>query len=123
MRRLLAACACVVWILGSAGDLLHGVMVTHVLCQEHGVVEHAPDAVHADPDHDAAPSVRSAQQSSHGEECPLECIPGSSALVPTPALGLAYVLTPAQRSPFVYQGAPRGPPLAFAPKTSPPGAT
>jgi len=123
LRRILIGWACVLWILGSGGTQLHDVMYTHIMCPEHGVLEHAPDTADVASAHDSGPSILSADKSSHGEECPFECIPSSAALVPAPAPGLAYVLKFAEPSPFVHVGAPRGPPLAYAPKTSPPIAT
>jgi hypothetical protein len=121
LRRVLIGWACVVWVVGSSGTQLHAVLYTHVICAEHGVVEHAADAAVATTSaHDEGPSVRSADESAHGEACPFDCVPSSAALIPISAPALAYVITFAETSLVPLAGAPCGPPLAYAPKTSPP---
>lgn len=123
LHRLLVGWACVVWVAGASGSQLHELLYTHVMCAEHGVLEHAPDGINASSDEDQGPSIRSADRSSHGEACPFQCIPSSAAVLPAPAAALAYVIEFVEPALIVHTAAPRGPPLAYAPKTSPPVAS
>lgn len=119
LRHLLVGLACVVWVAGASGTQLHDVLYTHVWCAEHGVVEHGSEIAVADV-HGSGPMVRSADSSSHGEACGFDGVPPAAWRLPATAPVLAYVLPLYRLSPIALAQAPRGPPLRFAPKTSPP---
>jgi hypothetical protein len=123
LRAFLVGLVGVVWAAGVGGSQLHSLLVSHVVCTEHGVVEHVPDRAEAGASSEAGPSIQSADRGAHGEDCGLNCVPNSSIdLLPAPG-AVAVVVTAAEPCVLVDAAAPRGPPLAYAPKTSPPAAS
>jgi len=120
--RLYVGLLCVLWIGGTLNIQLHDALYTHVVCADHGVVEHGTE-VHAEAaDHDGT-SITEEDASEHGEACPMQGVPSFAPTVPAAIASSAPMVSPTTPSPLVDPAAPRGPPLAYAPKTSPPIAS
>lgn len=122
--RLLLALGLLAWIGVAWADRLHAYLVVHAVCPDHGeIVELAGGGHHAGlPDH-GGPSIGDADaHDGHEHGC-------AHLLFQVQALpALAVVYPPPSARPLVaqavgYTAAPRGPPLAWAPKTSPPSAS
>ncbi len=128
LRQLLTAATCVLWVVGSVSMQLHDIFNAHVVCAEHGVVEHvelADGTAQADAtaQHDDGPAISAADTSDHGEACPLQGIPSFGPAIAQASLSGPPLVSWLPPDPLVVPGAPRGPPLAYAPKTSPPVAS
>ena len=114
---LLAALA---WMVCDALSEYHQLVVQHVVCPEHGeLLELAQDgAQHGSGQHQVLPA---SGLSDHGHGCSLQGLPSPEGASAAPNV----VQHPARitQAPLLAQAlAPRGPPLAYAPKTSPPDA-
>ncbi len=127
LRRLLAASLALAWAFVAVESGVHALEAIHVVCDEHGVVEHLGDG-EADRDEahiEAPPASSDAAHDACGELLAIQDESSSltPALValpqPPPSLdGDVTVLAPTWDS-----TQPRGPPLlAYAAKTSPPRA-
>lgn len=120
--RLLVAFAAILWAWSSTSALVHPFLVRHATCEHGDVVE-----VHADGEADhasAAPSPddqigAATMDDDHDHGCSVPS-GASSHRKAHPQLPSPWAI--AQLHPATWwAGAPaRGPPLAFAPKTSPP---
>ncbi|MCB9741412.1 MAG: hypothetical protein H6741_29915 [Alphaproteobacteria bacterium] len=103
------------WLLGLSAAQVHRLLVQHVVCAEHG------DVLELDSSR-AAPSdeVSITSKADHDHDCPLEGIATQSVAAQTLSLPppLAEPIV-APRLGALVDGV-RGPPLAYAPKTSPP---
>jgi hypothetical protein len=105
------------WVAGSLAVSVHQIVVQHAVCAEHGEVFELADAA----DHQADGSTLRADLSdTHEHDCDFDVL----ALDPIPTVSAAapghFALhRPKLAAPDLAQ-APRGPPLAYAPKTSPP---
>jgi len=121
--RLLLALGLLAWIGASWADQLHAYLVVHAVCPDHGeIVElahgEALTASHAD-----GPSVGDADVDDDHEHgcatlwCQVVGLPTLAARAPAPTA------KPLTTSRSWSTAAPRGPPLAWAPKTSPPRAS
>lgn len=119
LRALFGVLACLAWVSGTVGPQLHHVFVQHVLCEEHGVVEHASSRAREVAD---TPSIQE-DESDHGEICALECVQRFAPSVRAPGPQIALEGGYPAPIPLVDPAAPRGPPLRYAPKTSPPAAS
>ena len=118
LRRLFAAVACVLWMAGGLESAAHDVIHPHVYCAEHGVVEHAKEVKKLPATVDG-PSIR-AQDDAHGDACPSQMLRSAAVVFRAPLLiGIPQVGFPDQAIP-IQVVSPRGPPLVYAPKTSPP---
>lgn len=121
LRPLLTA-SLLVWMLGLTAGLVHPLRVAHVECPEHGeLIELKGDGVAVAAPSEAGPSVSKAGGPEvHDDGCMLGAAHLVAAtLVPSPAWQAASLDFPVQVV-VITEGAPRGPPLAYAPKTSPP---
>lgn len=121
IRSLVLALGLLTWILGLTAQQVHQLLVVHVTCPEHGeVVELSSDdepAAHAE---QSGPSWQLPDGDlDHDQVCGV------------PTLSLGGLASASVRSPLPQvvefdhglrprQHLARGPPLAFAPKTSPP---
>jgi hypothetical protein len=112
------------WLAAVGVQRVHELTVEHVRCVEHGEMhelEPIDQVAHASAHtHEAGPDLRAEDpRVDHDHGCALDgallwalaSIASATAPEPPPALPQRYVVT---------AGAPRGPPLAYAPKTSPP---
>ena len=108
----------IAWVLGIGAKQLHAIESVHMVCPEHGeLVDMAPSASKAH----LATSEISADESAddHGHDCALQAISTFATV------GVTYTppRLPKQipiSSPNIRSESPRGPPLSYAPKTSPP---
>lgn len=101
------------FLVASTGALLHDILVQHEVCDEHGeVVEIDPNA-DADEDH--------GDEDEHDHDCSFEGL-ATLATSELPTVDLPRADLPPHAAPDLTAAAPRGPPLAFAPKTSPPAS-
>ncbi len=104
------------WLLGALSIRVHQIQVMHAVCADHGEVIELTEAP-AQSDRDPARSAPEAHDHDHG--CPLDSLaddPGEQeeTVLPLPAVRASTVPLLARAQ------APRGPPLSYAPKTSPP---
>lgn len=115
--RWVALAASLLWAWSVLAGQVHGLRVVHFVCDDHrAVVEASSERQHAPRDAGVY-----AQQAEHGHDhgCPVQPLPS----LPTPALpavawfGLRWVLA---SDPLPVAPPARGPPLEYAPKTSPP---
>ena len=120
LPRALSLLAAVLWLWNATTSEVHHLVVKHVVCAEHGelseVKSHGGAAV-SEPG--AHPSIVAAD-AEHPDH-------GCAGVLPTPDRAPAVLGAPRMhRAPLVVAdptctpAAPRGPPLAYAPKTSPP---
>ncbi len=107
------------WVLGSFASGLHYLLVQHVVCADHGELvelDHhdGPAIALAD-----APEISAIGHAEHDHGCQDELIDRTGV---TSAPWVAAHALGHKRAPLPMTGAdsPRGPPLAYAPKTSPP---
>lgn len=116
----LLALSAAVWLFSGVASGLHHLLVRHVVCADHG------ELVELDDEHAAAaavpsegPELRAVDHHDHDHGCD-ELLVDRLAL-PTAHAKPAHFLVLSWRSaPMTGAEAPRGPPLAYAPKTSPP---
>ncbi len=118
--RALATLAMVLWVVGSMCVQLHEALYVHVMCAEHGVVEHVESGQRVGPDGGEGPSLAVLPTADHGEACTDHALPSVPPSLPGLIVSTAPTLALPAPAPLVDQGAPRGPPLGYAPKTSPP---
>ncbi len=114
LAMLVGLCA---WLGGSVAQLVHEAVVTHVVCPEHGEVlelDGQAKAARAD-----ASEIRSASPDLHEHACDFELVTFAST-VPALAAWTGPAVPALDSHPLARAQAPRGPPLAYAPKTSPP---
>lgn len=120
LARPFALFAAMMWLWSTSASEVHHILVKHVVCAEHGELSEVRghgDTVQSDQaDH---PSI-AADAPAHPDH-------GCAGLVATPdrappVLGTPRVTRAALlvADPLTTPAAPRGPPLAYAPKTSPP---
>ena len=129
--RTFLACGAVAWLLGGVGAVVHQALVQHVVCAEHGQVEELVNSSHGDlsasdvsistqrSEHDTASLYSDNISDNHDHDCSLDLTSQTaassltrSALPQSTAHHIAIFLTRV--------APPRGPPLAYSPKTSPP---
>jgi hypothetical protein len=120
LQRLLTAIFAVLLIASPMQPALHTLLAPHVFCAEHQALEHDTDASQDGGD-DADDRTGSDGAHGHGDFCvfpgtAFEAVPDTPGPVDRTA---AVDATPAP-TPLVDAAAPRAPPLAYAPKTSPP---
>lgn len=107
----------VAWVGGLTAQVLHEAAVAHVVCAEHGEITELHDG-----EREAAPAVTDAGDEDHDHDCDLAGLPGfgpgeiAIGAVVAPPLA---VERPAPE-PWTADAPARGPPLTWAPKTSPP---
>lgn len=107
------------WLLSIVAAQVHTLRTMHVECDEHGEIVglQLTGTVHIAPDHDRAQRLDADLDRDHG------CMLLGAALVGTPTVAATVFVTGrtmALQPPPPPGSAPRGPPLAYAPKTSPP---
>lgn len=119
---LIGMCA---WIAGSVASSIHHVVVQHAVCAQHGeVVELAHgEAVEFDDDVVASelPELRAAPATpvhDHGCSFDVGSLDGTE-VTPAEMTSLRLLVWP-ETAPLPACQPPRGPPLGYAPKTSPP---
>ena len=109
------------WFVGSFAAVLHNVVVQHVVCAEHGelveldALDNTVASAHA-----SGPEIRSAApDAAHGHDCMFDLVVFDGMTISDPS-ELVLPLVWSSTSLLAIAEAPRGPPLAYAPKTSPP---
>ncbi|MFT7520993.1 MAG: hypothetical protein ACI9MC_003144 [Kiritimatiellia bacterium] len=129
LHRMLIAWVCLLWGASSGGHQLIEHLNTHVFCVQHGVLEHvdgapddAGDVVDEGSDRTLQTSIRSAPESSDHHACTFEYVPDPTVrpVASSPIVANVALVFDVGTAEVIYTSAPRGPPLAFAPKTSPP---
>ena len=120
--RLYVCVLCVLWVGGTLNIQLHDALYTHVVCADHGVVEHGAE-VHAGAGDSDGLSLTAGDATDHGEACPMQGVPSFAPTVPSAVASAALLASLPTPTPLVDLAAPRSPPLAYAPKTSPPVAS
>lgn len=120
--RLVMCVGLCAWLFGSFASGLHALLVRHVVCEEHGQLvelDHHQAQAATEPSDDAVTVTAAAGHDSHDHGCTDELTDRSGL---AQAHGVAAVGRRIKRSVEPLRGAeaPRGPPLAYAPKTSPP---
>ncbi|MCB9762150.1 MAG: hypothetical protein H6739_20290 [Alphaproteobacteria bacterium] len=117
--RLALLLGVALWVFGLTARHVHRVQVMHVVCAVHGEILEMDAQASADDAHTGTDELRTAPDDPHDHDCALQGVS---------AAGLAQ-LTLALPAPTNHQRVPRlgarahgirGPPLAYAPKTSPP---
>ena len=107
----------VAWVGGLTAQVAHEASVAHVVCAEHGEVTELHDEAH-----EAAPAFTDGGEADHDHDCDLAGLPGFGP----GAIALGAVVAPpiaVERpapEPWTAGAPARGPPLSYAPKTSPP---
>ncbi len=118
LAQALTALTAVLWVATLTLTPLHVLLVPHGRCAEHGELVEL-DAASVDRSAEAGPSAAALNPSHHDDVCSLtEAAPGTvpHAHLTSPALHVATLVPTV----FWPTAAPRGPPLAYATKTSPP---
>lgn len=118
----MAFVAAVVWAWTVSAGQVHRLLVEHAVCDEHGQtieVHHAEDptaeaAPERGPTWSAAPG-----HAEHDHGCTVSSVPPNEA-PPVVALRAVSRRSWTTLDPLAVAEAPRGPPIDFAPKTSPP---
>lgn len=121
--RFLLALGLLAWIGVTWADQLHAYLVVHAICPDHGeIVELAHGHGHVLSPHDGVSIGKADVSSEHDHGC--------ASLLCQLDMALASKSQPPPTSvrPLISRpqwptAAPRGPPLAWAPKTSPPRAS
>ena len=121
MRRSLVRFAllfgALAWVAGWGATLLHHVRTVHVVCEVHGDVVDVGHASASGDDRAVVTSLDAADQ--HDHDCGFLAL--GVARASAPGKVFAHFLTEhRQDDPAPAVRAPRGPPLVYAPKTSPP---
>lgn len=117
--RAVAFVAMVLWAGANTASGVHAYRVLHVVCSEHGELSDVQLTDGSDHGHAAKTATASAGAVAHPDHCAfaqLSIDRAPRAKAPGAALSEALVTS----DPTVDPGIPRGPPLAYAPKTSPP---
>jgi hypothetical protein len=119
MIRVFGLFAALVWVWSVCAGQLHELRAIHAVCAEHGHLVDVAASTDGEAHDDApGPTVRAATAiDDHG--CVIEVL---VPLEPSPVVLLRAVhrLAFPLVDPLAARQAPRGPPLAYAPKTSPP---
>ena len=110
-RLALLAGVCA-WIVSLLGSQVHETLVQHVICAEHGEVMELAHDVSADVDQDP--------EEEHEHGCGFELVPLEQADLAHGSTATAEVAVLPSSAVLAHALAPRGPPLAYAPKTGPP---
>ena len=108
--RLLSVLAVFAWVAAPIASGLHERMVRHEVCEHGDIVEPGTGADAGDPDQEG-------EDHEHG--CFFDTLAGSAA-VASAAPGVVSTDADAHADVVLFDAAPRGPPLRYAPKTSPP---
>lgn len=120
LRRFALLLGAVAWVSGWSASLVHQSLTLHVTCETHGdVVDvgHGASFVSADDHHDVIGALDA--DDAHDHDCAFQAL--GLARIPHVAGVVAHVASfTRQDDPAPTIRAPRGPPLAYAPKTSPP---
>ncbi|MEQ1502918.1 MAG: hypothetical protein ABMB14_11845 [Myxococcota bacterium] len=120
--RVLAILWLAVWVVSTGASELHEIVVRHTICPEHGELIELPNPgprASAGSDADHGPVAVAGTGSHRDDGClglpPIPDRPAGAHRVPL--VTRACLVT---SDPTADPAAPRGPPLAYAPKTSPP---
>ncbi len=106
----------VAWVVGVGARYVHAASETHQVCAEHGELV---DVAHDSQPSDQLQITSAVPDGDHSHDCALQAMPGFAIQVTSTApLVLPKQIAKSERS--VRTDPARGPPLAFAPKTSPP---
>ncbi|MCK6524945.1 hypothetical protein L6R49_26375 [Myxococcota bacterium] len=132
-RAALLFMALLAWTMGLGARLVHRIEVTHVVCAAHGALmelNEAPTSVAAndearpddgqDEDGQGDDSQDDDSHEDHDHDCSLDGVSAAALASAPPALGFPWALAQAHDDRAARLPLARGPPLAFAPKTSPP---
>lgn len=120
--RLVVLAAMLAWTGGQLASTLHKLETVHIRCAEHGHVIEIERSTVASAGHVHAPQdeLRAASDcGEHEAHCLHQLLPQTPAVSAAAPMGLPALAHPASL-PSVHQHDARGPPLAYAPKTSPP---
>jgi hypothetical protein len=122
--RAVALVAALLWAWTVSAGQVHRLLVDHVVCDTHeqSVEQHRAAGPSADASSGAGPTWHAAPaHGDHDHGCATASLAPSE---PPPLVALRAVsrLSWATVDPLAVAEAPRGPPLDFAPKTSPPAA-
>lgn len=119
--HLLGLIAALLWAFTVSAGQVHRILVAHAVCEEHHEIVESRTSASRDPDEGAqrhGPSARVADpHGKHGCEVGVLAPSGPPPAVVVHRVALR-VLGPAEQ--IVRAHPPRGPPLEYAPKTSPP---
>lgn len=112
------------WVAGLFSSLIHEVLVEHVVCPEHGeIIELGDGTAHAETTTDGPELFASDAPADHEHGCLEEILMLEGMQVVTLHLGVPTDLVWPAPPVLAIRQAPRGPPLSYAPKTSPPTAS
>ena len=120
MVRLLGLVAALAWVWSVCAGQLHELRAIHAVCAEHGhLVDVSASPLDADAREDAPGPTAWAAAPIDDHGCRIEKL---VPIEPSPVVLLRAVqrLAFPRVDPLAARQAPRGPPLAYAPKTSPP---
>lgn len=116
LTRAVLALAAVLWGWSFSAQQLHQATVVHVVCPEHGVVTELTGGGDPHP----VETIGALPEGEHHDGCALPAVaPGAPALPPPPPVLVAEAPV-ALPIPQPVLSDTRRPPLAYAPKTSPP---
>ncbi len=111
------------WVATLLGSQLHHVFVQHTICAEHGEVLEVDSSstgqVVVAPERVDGPVISAPEQDGHEDGCATDLVP-LEVVSATVSIAIPAVLAVSQGKRHLHSAAPRGPPLAFAPKTGPP---
>ena len=118
LARFTLLLGAVAWVLGWSASLVHQSVTVHVECEVHGdLVDVGHQGFVAADAHDVAKSLAPADD--HDHDCSLHALGVARVpLVHGPVAQVDRIVRVDE--PFPALNAPRGPPLRYAPKTSPP---
>jgi len=122
LRRFTLLLGVVAWVSGWSASLVHQSLTLHVTCETHGdVVDvgHGAQVASDDGDHDQISALDAAD--AHDHDCAFQAL-GVPRIPSLHGVAAHPVEVTRQDDPLPSVRAPRGPPLAYAPKTSPPTA-
>jgi hypothetical protein len=117
--------AALCWVVGQLGLQLHSLQVQHVVCAEHGATMEveSPDEAAAELADAAriaeAPALTQDTPAEHDHDCAMSTVCDESVVGQSGVVTGQLVNADLERA-RPGPGAPRGPPLRYAPKTSPP---
>jgi hypothetical protein len=137
LARIAALIATVVWVFTTSAGAMHEIVVRHVRCAEHGELSEVRAGHHGE-DHgrttrtpgagasageraDHGPVVTSGDAAHPDHGC-AELLGSSDPTLPVLGVPPRSRMARPVGDPLCDPGAPRGPPLEYAPKTSPPEA-
>lgn len=124
-RAALLFMALLAWTMGLGARLVHRVEVTHVVCAAHGALmelgeESAEGSTEVASPSDAGGDPDDDDHGEHDHDCSLDGVSAVALASAPPALGFPWAFARAHDDRAARLPLARGPPLAFAPKTSPP---